>query len=156
MVRHPCLANTLFDSAPSLITQQIQMHGRPNPEVPTPIVDLKCPIVVCDMEAEDQPIIFASDPFYQLTGYNRKDVIGKNCRFLQAPHGTNVMPGSTRRHVDNESVRRMRDAVYNQRELEIKVVNFKKSGAGFVNFLTIIMVSYKGRRYSVGLLSESK
>ena len=33
----------------------------------------------------DNPIIFASQGFYDLTGYNQEQIIGRNCRLLQGP-----------------------------------------------------------------------
>ena len=41
--------------------------------------------VVSDATAVDNPIIFASESFYELTGFAQNEVIGRNCRFLQGP-----------------------------------------------------------------------
>ena len=35
----------------------------------------------------DRPIVYASPSFYQLTGYEDHEVIGRNCRFLHPPMG---------------------------------------------------------------------
>lgn len=114
---------------------------------------MSCPIIVCDLQQPDQPIVYASDPFYELTGYTAAEVIGSNCRFLQAPGG-NVRPKSTRRHVDKEAIRKMRKALDTCSELQIEVVNFKKDGIKFVNFLTMIPVRCEGRELCVGFLNE--
>ena len=42
-------------------------------------------MVVTDARQSDNPIIFANDAFLLLTGYEREDVIGRNCRFMQGP-----------------------------------------------------------------------
>jgi len=34
---------------------------------------------------QDHPIVLTSDAFEQLTGYDRTQIIGRNCRFLQGP-----------------------------------------------------------------------
>jgi len=34
----------------------------------------------------DNPIVFASTGFYELTGYTKEQIIGRNCRFLQGPN----------------------------------------------------------------------
>jgi len=34
---------------------------------------------------QDHPIVLASDAFEELTGYDRSQIIGRNCRFLQGP-----------------------------------------------------------------------
>jgi PAS domain-containing protein len=39
--------------------------------------------VISDATAADMPICFASSKFYEMTGYQPTEVIGKNCRFLQ-------------------------------------------------------------------------
>lgn len=39
--------------------------------------------VIADMTEDDCPIKFASQGFLALTGYERDEIIGKNCRFLQ-------------------------------------------------------------------------
>ena len=31
------------------------------------------------------PIVYASPGFYELTGYSKAEVLGRNCRFLQGP-----------------------------------------------------------------------
>lgn len=40
---------------------------------------------VSDPTKPDNPICYASQRFYDLTGYTSEEVIGKNCRFLQGP-----------------------------------------------------------------------
>ena len=40
--------------------------------------------VVSDPNLPDCPIVFASDAFLEMTGYSRFEVLGRNCRFLQA------------------------------------------------------------------------
>lgn len=40
---------------------------------------------VTDPQLPDNPIVYASENFIQLTGYERSKVLGRNCRFLQGP-----------------------------------------------------------------------
>lgn len=40
---------------------------------------------VTDPQMPDNPIVYASDSFIELTGYTRAQVLGRNCRFLQGP-----------------------------------------------------------------------
>ena len=42
------------------------------------------PFAVTDFSIKEQPLIFVNDPFLNLTGYKKEDVLGQNCRFLQA------------------------------------------------------------------------
>ena len=39
--------------------------------------------VVSDPYQEDNPLVYASEGFYRLTGYTQAEILGKNCRFLQ-------------------------------------------------------------------------
>lgn len=40
---------------------------------------------ITDPQLPDNPIVYASDNFIELTGYDRRQVLGRNCRFLQGP-----------------------------------------------------------------------
>ena len=40
--------------------------------------------VISDPSIPDCPIVFASDGFCEMTGYDRYEILGRNCRFLQA------------------------------------------------------------------------
>ncbi|KAK3381394.1 putative vivid protein [Podospora didyma] len=115
------------------------IHARPNPQVELGPIDASCALIMCDLRQPDQPIVYASPSFLYLTGYTLAEVLGKNCRFLQAPGGK-VKPKSTRKYVDKDTVKRMRKAVEKNTELQIEVVNFKKNGEQFNNFLTMIPV----------------
>lgn len=57
-------------------------------------VDFSCSFIVVDVTKNDFPIAYASPSFSVLTGYDNKDIVGRNCRFLQGasrpatlPHG---------------------------------------------------------------------
>ena len=39
--------------------------------------------VISDPSIPDCPIVFASDGFCEMTGYDRFEILGRNCRFLQ-------------------------------------------------------------------------
>uniref|UniRef100_A0A0A9DM67 Phot1 n=1 Tax=Arundo donax TaxID=35708 RepID=A0A0A9DM67_ARUDO len=58
--------------------------------------------VIIDPRLPDNPIIFASDSFLQLTEYSREEILGKNCRFLQGPE------------TDCGTVKKIRDAIDSQ------------------------------------------
>nr|AHZ63878.1 phototropin [Selaginella kraussiana] len=77
--------------------------------------------VITDPRLPDNPIIFASDSFLELTEYTREEVLGRNCRFLQGA-GT-----------DMEVVKRIRDAVKEQRDITVQLLNYTKSGKPFWN-----------------------
>ena len=41
--------------------------------------------LITDPSLQDNPIVFATPDFYTMTGYTAKEVLGRNCRFLQGP-----------------------------------------------------------------------
>lgn len=138
-----------------LTLSQVRVYGRPDKKVDLGSVDLGCSIMVCDLMAKDTPVIYVSEAFEELTGYKSKDVLGKNCRFLQAPGGK-VKKGSVREHVDKDTIKKMKKAVEKNEELQVEVVNFKKNGKRFVNLLTMIPIKWDGDEflYSVAFQVE--
>nr|AML79618.1 putative LOV domain-containing protein [Neurachne munroi] len=77
--------------------------------------------VITDPRLPDNPIIFASDSFLQLTEYSREEILGRNCRFLQGPE------------TDRGTVKKIRDAIDNQTEITVQLINYTKSGKKFWN-----------------------
>nr|AML78384.1 putative LOV domain-containing protein [Pseudotaxiphyllum elegans] len=77
--------------------------------------------VITDPRLPDNPIIFASDQFLELTEYTREDVLGCNCRFLQGPE------------TDPDTVRQIREAIAECRDITVQLLNYTKSGRPFWN-----------------------
>nr|AML77448.1 putative LOV domain-containing protein [Buxus sempervirens] len=77
--------------------------------------------VITDPRLPDNPIIFASDSFLELTEYTREEILGTNCRFLQGPE------------TDQGTVSKIRDAIREQREITVQLINYTKSGKKFWN-----------------------
>ncbi|XP_039145243.1 LOW QUALITY PROTEIN: phototropin-2-like [Dioscorea cayenensis subsp. rotundata] len=77
--------------------------------------------VITDPRLPDNPIIFASDSFLELTEYTREEILGRNCRFLQGPD------------TDPATVAKIRDAIREQREITVQLINYTKSGKKFWN-----------------------
>jgi PAS domain S-box-containing protein len=40
-------------------------------------------IIITDPRLPDNPIVYASEGFLRMTGYDEEEVVGRNCRFLQ-------------------------------------------------------------------------
>lgn len=67
----------------------------------------------------------ASDGFVKVTGYQRSEIVPRNCRFLQ---GT---------HTDRAPVRRLKAAIAGREESVELLLNYKKSGEPFWNLLYV-------------------
>jgi PAS domain S-box-containing protein len=116
--------------------------NRKNPTVEIGAVDFSCAFVVTDVTLNDCPIIYVSDNFQNLTGYNRHEIVGKNCRFLQSPSGV-VEAGSRREFVANDAVFKLKNAVAEGKEIQQSLINYRKGGKPFLNLLTMIPIPWE-------------
>lgn len=134
-----------------MMTVLLRIYARPNAQINLGPIDCSVALIVCDLAQPDNPIVYASDPFLQMTGYRMQEIQGKNCRFLQEPGG-NVKPKSTRKYADKSTIRGMRDAIKANIEHQTTITNFTKDGRSFVNLLTLIPITWDTPefRYSVG------
>ena len=76
---------------------------------------------ITDPSLPDNPIIFASKSFLELTKYKLEDVIGRNCRFLQGP-GT-----------DQAKVRELGQGIAQGVDTAVVLLNYKADGTPFYN-----------------------
>uniref|UniRef100_A0A2P2M8D8 Putative LOV domain-containing protein n=1 Tax=Rhizophora mucronata TaxID=61149 RepID=A0A2P2M8D8_RHIMU len=97
--------------------------------------------VITDPRLPDNPIIFASDSFLELTEFSREEILGRNCRFLQGPE------------TDPATVRKIRDAINNETEVTVQLINYTKSGKKFWNLFHLQpMRDQKGEvQYFIGV-----
>ncbi|MBY0612587.1 MAG: PAS domain-containing protein [Beijerinckiaceae bacterium] len=88
----------------------------------------RMPMIITDPQQRDNPVVFTNNAFCRLTGYSREEIIGRNCRFLQGPE------------TDVRTVALIREAVENQRSIEIDIRNHRKDGTPFWNRLLMAPV----------------
>ncbi|MBM3606683.1 MAG: PAS domain-containing protein, partial [Alphaproteobacteria bacterium] len=99
-------------------------HGRGDPFAAA-VRATRMPMIVTDPLQPDNPIVFANQAFQTLTGYQRDEVIGRNCRFLQ---GTGT---------DRAAVDRIRQAIQRGESIDVDLLNYRKDGSRFWNALYI-------------------
>lgn len=114
-----------------------RVANRPNPTVQLGPVDLSCSFVIVDVRRYDSPIVYASPMFCHLTGYSEREVLGRNCRFLQSPIG-NVVKGEPRRFASPKAVSHMRKLLSSSKECQTTLINYRKGGQAFFNLVTVI------------------
>ncbi|GMI45614.1 hypothetical protein TrCOL_g3875 [Triparma columacea] len=119
-----CGNNELFDDLPT------NQKGKERPEAVLDESDFNLiaslnmgqqNFVLSDPRLPDNPIVFASPGFFNLTGYTREQVLGRNCRFLQGP-GT-----------DPAAVEVIRKAVETGNDASVCLLNYRSDGTPFWN-----------------------
>lgn len=76
---------------------------------------------IADPSLPDNPIVYVSQGFLDLTGYTLDQVLGRNCRFLQGP-GT-----------DQAAVDVIRKGVMEGKDTSVCLLNYKADGTPFWN-----------------------
>ncbi|MCS6836657.1 MAG: PAS domain S-box protein [Anaerolineae bacterium] len=82
-------------------------------------------VTIADMTLPDQPLIYVNPTFCDISGYDPGEVIGRNCRLLQANDR------------DQEAVCVMREAIRAGREVRVRLRNYRKDGTLFWNELRL-------------------
>ncbi len=77
--------------------------------------------IITDPSKPDNPIMFASPGFLELTKYSLSEVVGRNCRFMQGP-GT-----------DAAELNVLRQGIAEGRDTSVTLLNYKKDGTMFWN-----------------------
>jgi len=77
--------------------------------------------VVTDPSLPDNPIVYATHGFLNLTGYSLDQVLGRNCRFLQGPE------------TDPRAVAKIRKAIEEGKDTSVCLLNYRVDGTTFWN-----------------------
>jgi PAS domain S-box-containing protein len=81
--------------------------------------------VITNPRLPDNPIVAVNQPFLDLTGYARDEVLGRNCRFLAGPE--------TERSLSAE----MGQGIAERRPVLVEILNYKKDGTPFRNAVMV-------------------
>jgi PAS domain S-box-containing protein len=77
--------------------------------------------VITDPSLPDNPIIFASQGFLELSGYKLDEILGRNCRFMQGPK------------TDQNQVEKLRNGIRDGVDTAVCLLNYKRNGTQFYN-----------------------
>nr|AML78144.1 putative LOV domain-containing protein [Ulvella endozoica] len=98
------------------------------PQLTHVLSSLRHTFAVADATLPDMPLVYASEGFYQMTGYTREEVLGHNCRFLQG------------QATDLNEVAKIRTAIEQGKGAAVRLLNYRKDGTPFWNLLTVMPV----------------
>lgn len=96
------------------------------------VANTRMPMSITDLWLDDNPIIYCNDAFVELTGYEREEILGRNCRFLQGPETERKTVGVIRAHIAA------------RKPLLTQLLNYRKDGTPFWNQLFISPVTGAG------------
>ena len=87
------------------------------------------------------PLIYVNAFFEKTTGYSREEIVGQNCRFLQAGRS------------ERESIEKLSTALRSASPVKVSITNFRKDGMPFRNLLSMkpIFDDAGEYRYVVGV-----
>jgi PAS domain S-box-containing protein len=83
-------------------------------------------MVVTNPRQQDNPIEVANEAFCQLTGYDKPEILGRNCRFL-AGEGTEAW-----------ITEHIRNAVETRRPVLADILNYRRDGTPFRNGVMVV------------------
>lgn len=98
------------------VKEELELHDRA-------MSASSCGITIADARLPDMPLIYINDAFLRISGYDRAEVLGRNCRFLQ---------GDER---DQQARHEIRRAITEQRHCMVLLRNYRKDGTLFWNEL---------------------
>jgi PAS domain S-box-containing protein len=89
-------------------------------------------ITISDPDQPDNPLIYLNDAFEELTGYPPEETVGRNCRFLQGEQS------------DPDAIAAMREAIDEEEEVSVELVNYRRDGETFWNKIDVAPVRDDG------------
>lgn len=92
-----------------------------------------------DPNRPDNPVVFTSDALIHMSGFSRRELLWRNCRHMQGLA------------TDGDTVHRIKEAIASGRDTSELILNYRKDGTAFWNFLFISPLVSQGKlRYFLG------
>lgn len=82
-------------------------------------------VVVSEIQDNFNPLIYVNPAFVRMTSYTADEVIGKDCKFLQA------------KDTKQENLPKLKEAIRKRKSVQVVLNNYKKGGELFYNQLNI-------------------
>jgi PAS domain S-box-containing protein len=101
--------------------EQTSMLGQADFSLISAICSAQRSFCISDPALPDNPLVFASQGFLDLTGYTMDEVLGRNCRFLQGPQ------------TDLAGIAVLGQGIAEGVDTSVMLLNYKKDGTTFWN-----------------------
>lgn len=89
------------------------------------------------------PLIYVNKQFERTTKYSRREIMGKNCRFLQGPLS------------EASASRALRETLSLGGSCKVLITNYRKDGSSFRNLLSMFPIKYSDEVcYYVGIQTD--
>ena len=102
-----------------------RMLGVPSNVTTAALAKLPLALVLTNPHIDGNPIIYANTAFERITGYAAAATVGRNCRFLQGDE------------TDPEHSRQIGEALREERDISLDILNYRADGTKFINRLMI-------------------
>ncbi|WP_427024427.1 PAS domain-containing protein [Aureimonas ureilytica] len=99
--------------------------GMPDGMTTAALAKLPLALVLTNPHLPDNPIVYANQAFARISRYTVEAVVGRNCRFLQGAD------------TDPNTVRRIGEALRNEEDISVDLLNYRADGTAFLNRLMI-------------------
>ncbi|WP_246329588.1 putative bifunctional diguanylate cyclase/phosphodiesterase [Chthonobacter rhizosphaerae] len=110
--------------------------------LPTLVEEFSDGVAVARVLGENAPLLYVNKAFERLTGYERHEALGKDCRYLQ---------GNER---DQPEIALMSTAIKAAEAIDVTLRNHRKDGSVFWNSLSLRPISVGGELLYVGILRD--
>jgi len=102
-------------------------EGAPGPDglVKRAIDQAPVGVTIADARRSDTPLVYANDRFVEMTGYDREELLGVNCRFLQGED------------TDLDTVEELSAAIDAEKPITVTLCNYRKDETMFHNEVTV-------------------
>jgi PAS domain S-box-containing protein len=101
-------------------------------------------VVIADTKGEDFSTIYVNKAFQKITKYTKEDILGKNCRILQAQDR------------EQSVINKIKYTIANQKTIKVEIKNYKKTGEMFWNYLILTPLFDENKKliYYVGIQND--
>ncbi|MFV8828459.1 EAL domain-containing protein [Alkalihalobacterium sp. APHAB7] len=107
------------------IQEDLKHSMKKNNQLATAINNLDIGVVITDPQQPNNPITFVNAGFEKLTGYKAEEVIGRKSSPLQGEK------------TSLEAIRRIREGIEKEEAFSVEILNYRKDGNTFWNYLSI-------------------